>query len=102
MILIPVVTSENKVNSNFIQLKFSLGCKLEWSLTNTFLRRPGRSQYPCRQWNHQATSKGNLAEQKRQVHEGVKYPCGQCNYQAKAKRSLAKHKRAKHEGIKYP
>ena len=50
----------------------------------------------------QSTSKGDLAQQKRAVHEGVKYPCGQCDYQASSTGNLARHKRAVHEGVKYP
>ena len=38
-------------------------------------------------------SKGNLAQHKRQAHEGVRYPCRQCSYQATSKENLTKHKR---------
>ena len=49
----------------------------------------------------QSTSKGDLSQLKRAVHEGVKYPCGHCDYQATSKGNLAQHKRAVHEGVKY-
>ena len=57
---------------------------------------------PCGQCGYQATTKGNLAEHKRALHEGVKYPCGQCGYQSTTKGDIAQHKRAVHEGVKYP
>ena len=49
-----------------------------------------------------ATTKGNLAQHKSAVHEGVKYPCRQCDYMATRKSSLARHRRAVQERVKYP
>ena len=49
-------------------------------------------QYPCGQCGHQSTSKGNLAQHKRAVHERIKYPCEQCCHQSTSKENLAKHK----------
>ena len=51
---------------------------------------------------YQVTAKGNVAEHKRAVHEGVTFPCGRWNNQATAKGNLAQHKRAVHEGVRYP
>ena len=42
-------------------------------------------KYPCKQCNHQASSKPNLAHHQRAVHQGVKKPCRQCIYQATTK-----------------
>ena len=56
-------------------------------------------KYPCGQCEYQATTKGNLDQHRRSVHEGIKYPCGQCEYQATRKSSLDQHKRSVHEGI---
>ena len=57
--------------------------------------------YPYGQCGHQSTSKGHLAEHKRAVHEGVKYPFGQCGHQSTSKGHLAEHERGVHEGVKY-
>ena len=45
--------------------------------------------------------KGNLTPHKGAVDEGVKYPCRQCDHQATSKSHLARHKRVVHEGIKF-
>ena len=42
-----------------------------------------------------------LFNKKRAVHEGVKYPCRQCNHQATSKSNLARHKRAAHDGVRF-
>ena len=55
-------------------------------------------KYPCRQCNHEASSKGNLATHQRAVHEGVKYPCRQCNHQFTSKGNLARHQKNLHKG----
>ena len=49
--------------------------------------------YSCKQCDHKATSKGDLAKHKRSVHEGVKYPCEQCDHKATSKGDLAQHKK---------
>ena len=53
-------------------------------------------KYPCRQCNHQATSKSNLARHKRAAHEGVRFPCRYCNQQYSSKSNLTKHQRNLH------
>ena len=57
-------------------------------------------KYPCGQCSHQSTSKENLAQHKRAVHEGVKYPCNLCPYKATQKNDLKRHKMKKHMGGK--
>ena len=82
-------TLVNNVVFSQLQREILLGIKMQ-------------CKYPCSQCGHQLTSKVNLAENKRAVHEGVKYPWEQCGFQATVKESLALHKRAVHEGVKYP
>ena len=35
----------------------------------------------------------------RSIHEGIKYPCRQCQYEATTKGDLAQHRRVVHERI---
>ena len=60
------------------------------------------SQIPCRQYDNQASSNGNLARHKIAVHEGVKYSLGQCDHQITSESNLAQHKRSEHEEVKFP
>ena len=54
------------------------------------------------QCGHQFSSKVNLSEHKKAVHEGIKYPCGKCTYQASDNGYLTQDRRAVQEGLKYP
>ena len=53
----------------------------------------------AKQCDYQETSKGDLTQHKRAVHEGAKYPCGQCNHKETLKIHLVRHKKAVHEGM---
>ena len=64
--------------------------------------RSWRTQLALWKMQLQATSKGNLAQHKRTVHERMTFPCSQCNHQATSKGDLAQHKRALYEEVKYP
>ena len=55
----------------------------------------------CNECGKHLSTKTNLAQHKKSVHEGIKYSCAECPYQASHKPHLTKHKRAVHEGIKY-
>ena len=59
-------------------------------------------KYPCRECDHHATSKGNLSGHQQVIHEGKTYPCSECEYQATPKSHLTLHQQAVHEGKKYP
>ena len=61
-----------------------------------------RSQVPCSQCGHQATTKGSLTQHKRALHERVRYPCSACGKQFSLKGDIFQHKRAVHEGVKFP
>ena len=59
-------------------------------------------EYPCRQCEDKATTKGSLTQHQRTEHEGVKYYLRQCNHQATSKVHLVWYQGAVHEGVDYP
>ena len=54
-------------------------------------------KYPCNQYDHHASSKGNLQKHIQSKHEGIKYPCNQCDYEATERGNLQRHIQRKHE-----
>ena len=61
-------------------------------------------KFSCRQCNHQATTKRDLAQHENAEHggEGIQFLCMQFNHQANLKGNIVQQQRAVYEGIKYP
>ena len=59
-------------------------------------------KFPCGQCGKGFTTHGVLAIDRRAVHERVKFPCGQCGKELTDQGNLSRHRRTVHEGVKYP
>ena len=59
-------------------------------------------EYVCKPCSKQLSKKGDLAEHKIAVHQGVKHLCRQCGNPFLQRGNLVEHHRTVHEGVRYP